>query len=104
MEHSIAARYASRPAARFPRPSSGTRRRRMGLAGSGAFRTPPLNPTVLRSSGVSPLVRLRRASRGISLARPIRRSSGRPRPIEAMTWPRSVPVRRRSAPVAPWRD
>jgi len=103
MERSITARYASRPAARFPQPSAGTRRRRLGLAGSGAFRPAPVVPTLLQRAGPSPLVRLRRASRGVALARPIRRASGRPRPLVAMTWPHSGPVRRPSAPVAPWR-
>lgn len=101
MEHSIAARYAARPAARFPRPALGTTRRRLGLGVGGAFRPAPLIATVLRRSDVSPYTRLRGASRALSLAAPGRLRTGRPRPLVAMTWPRSIPVRR--APVAPWR-
>src|SRR3989304_1453604 len=41
MEHSIAAKYAARPAARFPRPSSRTRERRLGLRVEPAFRAAP---------------------------------------------------------------
>ena len=103
MEHSIAAKYAARPAARFPRPTSGTGRPRLGLTPLGAFRPASERQTVLRREGGSPLARLRRDSRSIAATRPTRHSSGRPRPVVSLTWSRSVSVRRPSAPVAPWR-
>ena len=39
MEHSIAAKYAARPAARFVRPSSRARERRLGLGTAASFAT-----------------------------------------------------------------
>ena len=102
MEHSIAAKYAARPAARFPRSASGNGRPRLGLTPLGAFRPASDRQTVLRTAS-SPLARLRRDSRSIAATRPIRHSTGRPRPPVSLTWVRSVSVRRPSAPVAPWR-
>jgi hypothetical protein len=103
MEHSIAAKYAARPAARFPRSTGGNGRRRLGLAPIGAFRPASERLTVLRRDVASPLARLRRDSRSIAATRPTRESTGRPRPVISLTWSRSVSVRRPSAPVAPWR-
>jgi hypothetical protein len=103
MEHSIAARYADRPAARFPRSYGGNRQRRLGLTPVGAFRPAPARITVLLRNQPSPFARLRRDSRSIAATRPVRHSTGRPRPVISLTWPRSVSVRRPSAPVAPWR-
>ena len=40
MDHSIAAKYAARPAARFVRPSTRVRERRLGLRPSGSFTAP----------------------------------------------------------------
>ena len=104
MEHSIAAKYAARPAARFPRPSGGNGRRRLGLAPIGAFRPASQRLTVLHRDVASSLARLRRDSRSIAATRPVRPSSGRPRPVVSLTWSRSVSVRRPSAHVAPWRS
>jgi len=103
MEHSIAARFAARPAASFPRAFGGNRQRRLGLTPLGAFRPAPARLTVLLRDQPSPFARLRRDSRSITTTRPVRHSSGRPRPVVSLTWPRSVSVRRPSAPVAPWR-
>jgi hypothetical protein len=103
MEHSIAAKYAARPAAHFPRSSGGNGQRRLGLTPLGAFRPAAERQTVLRRHTASPLARLRRDSRSIAATRPSRISSGRPRPVISLTWSRSVSVRRPSAPVAPWR-
>ena len=103
MEHSIAARYTARPAARFPRSSGGNGRARLGLSPIGAFRPATLRQTVLQRDQTLPFARLRRDSRSIAATRPVRRSSGRPRPVISLTWPRSVSVRHPSAPVAPWR-
>jgi hypothetical protein len=103
MEHSIAAKYAARPAARFPRSSIGNGRPRLGLTPLGAFRAASDRQTVLRASRLSPFAQLRRDSRSIAATRPIRHSTGRPRPPVSLTWVRSVSVRRPSAPVAPWR-
>jgi len=103
MERSITARYVARPAARFPRALAGNRQRRLGLGPLGAFHPAPARMTVLLRDQPSPFARLRRDSRSIAATRPVRRSSGRPRPVVSPRWPRSVAVRRPSAPVAPWR-
>ena len=103
MEHSIAAKYAARPAAHFPRATGGTGRRRLGLTPLGAFHAASERQTFLRRDTSSPLARLRRDSRSIAATRPTRISTGRPRPVVSLTWSRSVSVRRPSAPVAPWR-
>jgi hypothetical protein len=103
MEHSIAAKYAARPAARFPRSTIGDGRPRLGLTPLGAFHAASDRQTVLRATGQSPFQRLRRDSRSIAATRPTRHSTGRPRPPVSLTWARSVSVRRPSAPVAPWR-
>jgi len=102
MEHSIAARFAARPAARFPRSIGGNGRRRLGLTPMGAFRPASARLTILRRDAPSPLAQLRRDSRSIAATRPTRPSTGRPRPVVSPTWSRSVSVRRPSAPVAPW--
>ena len=48
MDHSIAAKYAARPAARFVRSSTRVRERRLGLRPSGTFSAPGVRSTVLR--------------------------------------------------------
>ena len=55
MQHSIAAKYAARPAARFVRPSARARERRLGLRPSPAFIAAPGARTVLRRPDVGPL-------------------------------------------------
>ena len=103
MEHSIAAKYAARPAARFPRPSSRTRERRLGLRAAIGFRPTAWRPTVLRQPELSAYARLRAGTRAITPTRTRRPATGRPRPVVAMTWSRSVPLGRSSAAAAPWR-
>ncbi|MDQ2966509.1 MAG: hypothetical protein M3R57_11755 [Chloroflexota bacterium] len=104
MEHSIAAKYAARPTARFVRPSSRARQRRLGLRGSGSFRPAAGQATVLRMADLGPLVRLKAASRSLRPSRPRPSISGGPRPAVAMLWARSgrSGSARAGAPVAPW--
>lgn len=103
MEHSITARYAARPAARFPRASSGSRQRRLGLGSGRAFSPAPTRLTVLLHDQPSPLAHIRRDPRSIAPTRPIRFSSGHLRPAFSLTWGSSVVSRHRSASAAPWR-
>jgi hypothetical protein len=106
MEHSIAAKYAARPAARFVRPSARTRERRLGLRVTGTFRATAGRATVLRRADLGPLARMRASWRAIRPAVPQRPVSGRPRPQVTMTWPRTGLRRgssdRSSAASAPW--
>lgn len=101
MEHSLTARYTTRALARFPRATVGSRRRRLGLAVVGAFHPATTRMTVLRDES-APVARLRRDPRSITATRPVRHSTGRPRPVASPTWPRSL-APRSSAPAAPWR-
>jgi hypothetical protein len=103
MEHSITARYAARPAARFPRSSSGSRQRRLGLGSGRAFSPAPTRLTVLLRDQPSPLAHIRRDPRSIAATRPIRFSSGRLRPPFTLTWGSPAVPRHRSAHAAPWR-
>jgi hypothetical protein len=105
MDHSIAAKYAARPAAHFVRPSTRVRERHLGLRPSGGFHASRVRTTVLHGPDVAPLARLRARGRAIQPA-PVRRpTSGRPRPLVTMEWARSgragVARRPGSAP-APW--
>jgi len=105
MEHSIAAKYAARPAARFVRPSARTRERRLGLRVTGTFRATAGRATVLRRADLGPLARMRASWRAIRPAVPQRPVSGRPRPKVTMVWPRSGrtgSAGRSSAASAPW--
>jgi hypothetical protein len=105
MEHSIAARFAARPAARFVSPSSRARQRQLGLGATGSFRPAPTHVTVLRARDVGPLVAMRAASRTIRPARALRPVSGPPRPAATIQWARSGSgtTHPRSAAMAPWR-
>ncbi|MEO5704653.1 MAG: hypothetical protein ABIZ52_08400 [Candidatus Limnocylindrales bacterium] len=103
MEHSITARYAVRPANRFPRASSGSRQRRLGLGAGRAFSPAPTRLTVLLRDQPSPLAHLRRDTRSIAATRPVRHSDGRVRPAYTLTWGRSLGLRHPSAHAAPWR-
>lgn len=103
MEHSIAAKYAARPAARFPQPSTRIRERRLGLRSAVAFRAGGGRATVLREPERSALASLRAGTRSITPTRPRRPATGRPHPVVSITWSRSVPVGRSSAAAAPWR-
>ncbi|HEV7605059.1 MAG: hypothetical protein QOG32_1390 [Chloroflexota bacterium] len=105
MDRSIAAKYAARPAARFVRPSTRVRERRLGLHASGSFHAPGVRATVLRGPEVAPLARLRASWRAIHPAVSKRHRSGRPRPLVAMEWARSGRTgtpRRPGAASAPW--
>jgi hypothetical protein len=103
MEHSITARYAARPAARFPRASSGSRQRRLGLGAGRAFSPATTRLTVLYRDQPSPLAYLRRDPRSIAATRPVRHSGGKVRPAFTLTWGRSLAPRHPSAHAAPWR-
>jgi len=103
MEHSITARYAARPAARFPRATSGSRRRRLGLSPERVFSPAPTRLTVLLRDQPSPVARLRRDPRSIAATRPVRRSGGHLRPAYSLTWQSSLGPRHPSAHAAPWR-
>jgi hypothetical protein len=105
MSHSIAAKYAARPTARFVRPSARLRQRRLGLGALRSFSASPARATVLRTLDLGPLVALRAASRSLRPARLRRAPSGPPRPAARMHWTRGGPVgasRRPGAAVAPW--
>lgn len=106
MEHSIAAKYAARPTARFVRPSSRARQRRLGLRSTDAFRPAPSRGDVLRAASLGALLVLRASWRAIRPARPRRPVSGPPRASGAIHWARpgqTARTRRRSAAMAPWR-
>ena len=98
MDHSIAAKYAARPAARFVRPSTRVRERRLGLRPSGSFTAPGVRSTVLHGPEAAPLSRLLASWRAIHPAVTKRHRSGRPRPQVAMEWARSGRRRRSSKP------
>jgi len=105
MQHSIAAKYAARPAARFVRPSARARERRLGLRSATTFRAASARATVLRRANLGPLLELRASWRSIRPARSHRPPVGRIRPVVSMRWSRpSGPVResRASAASAPW--
>jgi len=104
MGHSIAAKYAARPAARFVHHSSKARERRLGLGAAATFTSARARSTVLHGVDASPYVRLRAGWRGPRPARPSVRG-GRPRPLVQMQWARSGRSgsgRRPSAATAPW--
>jgi hypothetical protein len=106
MQHSIAAKYAARPAARFVHPSTRAREPRLGLRATGTFQAATTRPTVLHRPSGSVLSRLRGSWRAFRAARPVRPTDGRPRPLIAMHWARSGRAgtdRRSSAAMAPWR-
>lgn len=104
MGHSIAAKYAARPAARFVRSSSRARERRLGLGTSTSFAAASHRQTELRHADVSPLAAIR-SRRGLTTTG-VRSHGGRPRPAVAMVWTgvgRSVLGRGARAVSAPWR-
>src|SRR6478735_3291474 len=105
MDHSIAAKYAARPAARFVRPSTRVRDRRLGLRPAGSFRAQAPRATTLHGPDVPALAQLRAGWRAIHPAVTRRRVSGRPGPLVVMEWARSGRpgiVRRPGAASAPW--
>ncbi len=102
--HSIAAKYAVRPAAHFVRPSSRDRRRRLGLGAGASFHPAPARATVLRRSE-GPLVALRASWRAASPVRPERSVTASLRAHATMHWARSfyTSARLPGAAPAPWR-
>lgn len=106
MDHSIAAKYAARPAARFVRPSTRVRERRLGLRPSGSFHAQGLRSTELHGPELAPLARIRASWRAIQPAVSRRQRSGRPRPLVIMEWARSgrPGTARPGAASAPWPD
>jgi len=106
MDHSIAAKYAARPAARFVRPSGRVRERRLGLRAAGSFRAPGTRTTEVTGPAVASVTRLRASWRAITPAAVRRPMGGRPRPLVVMAWTRSGRTamdRRPGAASAPWR-
>lgn len=107
MQHSIAAKYAARPAARFVRTSPRARERRLGLRSAVSFRSAARHATVLRDAELSPLVRLRARWRSVQPARPYTAAGGRLHPVVVMRWARFGAGRARrvtpASPPAPWR-
>jgi hypothetical protein len=104
MAHSIAAKYAARSTARFVRPSSRARERRLGLGAIASFSAAAGHQTDLRGPEAGPYTRLRAGWRGPRDVRPVARD-GRPRPRVQMHWTRSARSgsgRRPSAATAPW--
>jgi hypothetical protein len=105
MQHSIAAKYAARPAARFVRPSTRARERRLGLRTAGSFQPATPRQTVLRQSDLSPLVQLRASWRAVQPARRHRSAGGLLHPVVAMHWAGTgtpTAAHRGSATSAPW--
>ncbi len=106
MQHSIAAKYAARPTARFVRAPGRERERRLGLRRSLSFTPAAGHMTVVQRTGRGPLAGLHSTWRSITPARPARRMSGLPRPVVVFHWTRfgsSRPDRHSSAAPAPWR-
>jgi len=105
MQHSIAAKYAARPAARFVHSSPRARERRLGLR-TMTFQAASSHQTALRRTDLGPYVQLRASWRSIQPARShagVR--TGRIRPVVAFRWTRlGQPIRRDrpSAASAPW--
>jgi hypothetical protein len=107
MQHSIAAKYAARPAARFVRPSSRARERRLGLRAAGTFQPASRRSTLVRHLDLSPLVQLRARWRSVQPARAQASELGRLHPVATMRWARNgagrAPRATPAAPPAPWR-
>jgi len=106
MQHSIAAKYAARPAAHFVRPSTRARERRLGLRSAVSFQPSSPRQTVLRQADLSPLVQLRASWRAVHPARPHRVAGGLLRPVVVMQWAgagAARAARNSSATPAPWR-
>ena len=104
MGHSIAAKYAARPVARFVRPSSRARERRLGLAALVSFSPASARVTELWRPEPGTVASLHAGWRGPLPVGPIARD-GRPRPAVQMRWVRSGQTgssRRLRAATAPW--
>ena len=106
MQHSIAAKYAARPAARFVRSASRTRERRLGLRPSGSLQPAAGRATVLRRPDVAPLTHLRAGWRAITPAGGAASTGADLRQRVLMRWTtdgRPGTATRSSAASAPWR-
>lgn len=104
MGHSIAAKYAARPVARFVHPGSRARERRLGLTAGLSFSPSRGRETELRRPVVATVASLHAGWRGPTANRAIPRD-GRPRPAVTMRWTRSDEAgagRRSRAATAPW--
>src|SRR5918994_6716749 len=88
MGHSIAAKYAARPAARFVRPSSRARERRLGLGAQASFSAVAPVQTELRGPDAGPFKRLRAGWRG-PRPTPSAIRDRRVLPLVPMHWARS---------------
>jgi len=105
MRHSIAARFTSRPVARFVRSPARGGERHLGLRRPDAIRPAPHVPTFLRGSEPAPIGRLRRAGAAPSQAG----RSGRAvaiGPTVRIRWTRPTspaPGARSGVASAPWR-
>ncbi|MEX1173608.1 MAG: hypothetical protein WEG56_13470 [Chloroflexota bacterium] len=104
MGHSIAARYAARPVARFIPASSRARERRLGLSAVVSFSPATTRVTELRRPVPGTVASLHAGRRGPRPAPPAARD-GRPRPLVRMRWTRSGQPgssRGPGAVAAPW--
>ncbi|MEI8333445.1 MAG: hypothetical protein WCH74_06285 [Chloroflexota bacterium] len=106
MRHSIAARYSTRPVARFVRSSSRAGERRLGLDRAGAIRPARGIPTFLTGPDLPLGGRLRRT--GATTYRPTRADDGISRiaPAVRIEWTRPGarrPALRTGAASASWR-
>jgi hypothetical protein len=101
MQHSIAAKYAAWPAARFVRPAGREWERRLGLHSSLSFQRAATRLTILRPSHGGLLVS---GWRPVT-ARPSCPPSGLPRAAVTICWTGARPQadRRSSLAAAPWR-
>src|SRR4051794_15383597 len=105
MQHSIAAKYAARPAAQFVRTAAVGRERRLGLRPLRGFVAAPPRRTVLRTPDLGPLAALRAPWRAIRPAPARPRRSGRIGPVAAFHWTGTArPGGSRPAAAPAWRD
>lgn len=105
MNHSVTARYVSRPVAHFVRRAARARDLRLGLRPAGSFRAANPAPTVLREALGSPVERLRAGCASLRIVSPRRSTVGAPRPAVAMHWSNAgspVTARQTSPAVSPW--
>jgi hypothetical protein len=105
MNHSVTARYVSRPAAHFVRRAARARDLRLGLRPAGSFRAATVRPTVLRDAATSSVERLRAGRSTLRIVNPSRSVDGAPRPAVVMQWSNAglpVSARQTSPAVSPW--
>ena len=105
MQRSFAARFAVRPAARFPTPPPRLRERRLGLHRHVSFQASTDRPTIVRRTDLGPVVLLRADWRAVT---PVRSpgATGVAGSLAAVRWAKLEvrgPGRRVRAASAPWR-